>query len=160
MNLTYVDAVAPLPINLTSRINGDFVCGNAKPYYTFYCNIYGNDLIWYFNGEVVNSFQINDPSGHTYQTTYPSSSNSPTNILTTALTQVTVDTSGSESPFCVSTLTVQPYDDDAFNVIPFNVSCQTHCSDENLTTICQTQHFSVAGVLCMILIICVFVVLF
>jgi hypothetical protein len=145
LNITDDNRAAPLPINLTSHINGEFLCNNKKPYYTFYCNILGGDLIWFFNNELVHSFQINDPSGLIHQINYPRLPKRPTNILTAALTQVDNTVSGLGSPFCVSTLTIQPYDDEMFSVLPFNVSCQTHCSDANRTTICQTQHFEVAG---------------
>lgn len=143
LNLTNATE-APQPVSLTSHVRGKkFICSNDVPYYTFYCNIYGSDLIWYYNDQIINSFQINDPTGRLFQVNYPSAG-TPVNVITTVLTQVA---DNAPSQFCSSTMTVQPHNDDNFEAIPFTVSCQSHCNDENLTTACQTQHYEVAGMI-------------
>ena len=149
MNLTNDDIAAPLPINFTRTIPGNFICNDTKPYfYAFFCNLYSTDLIWYYNGRVMSSFQLNDTVGTTYKKTFPEPPEKPVHNVTTVLTELNM-TAGEEYnisvPFCISYLTIQPFDDNDFEVIPFNVSCQTHCSDENNTAICQSQHYEVAG---------------
>lgn len=147
-NLTDDDIAPPLPINLTSQINGNFICNNTKPYYAFFCTLYGTDLIWLYNDQIVNTFQNGDAIGTIYRRTFPEPPEMPLHNLTTVLTQLDREV-GEEFnisvPFCISTLPVQPFDDDDFEVIPFNVSCQTHCGGADGQTICQTQHFNVAG---------------
>ena len=93
--------------------------------------------------------------------TYPEAPEKPVHNITTRLTELDKE-AGEEFnisvPFCISTLTVQPFDDDDFEVIPFNVSYQTHCSDANNTAICQTRHFEVAGV-CIIMTLHVMIII-
>ena len=68
--------------------------------------------------------------------------------ITAVLTQVSNATiSRYNAPFCVSVLTVQPYNESEIQILPFTVSCQTHCQDANQTAIRQTKHYDVAGML-------------
>ena len=158
-NLTNDDIAAPLPINFADTIPGpgNYICNDTKPYfYAFFCNLYSTDLIWYYNGRVVSTFHASDAVGTTYKRTFPEPPEKPVHNITTTLTELNVTASEKfniSASFCSSTLTIQPFDDDDFEVIPFNVFCLTHCSDENYTAICQSQHYEVAGVCIIIMII-------
>ena len=47
-------------------------------------------------------------------------------------------------PYCVSMIIVQPhFNQSQSEVIPFNVSCQTHSADENRIEICQVKSYKV-----------------
>ena len=140
--------MAPLPINLTSQIDGDFICNATKPYYAFFCTLYGTDLIWYLNDKRINSFQSGDPIGRLFQTSYPELPEKPLYNITTVLTQLdNTPVNYFNAPLCISTLTVQPFgNDNDFSIIPFSVSCRTHCIDMDRTEICQTENYNIAGI--------------
>lgn len=144
LNLTnQIGSDSPFPVVLDSSVkNGSFVCGNSKPLYTFSCSIYGTDTIWYFNNVTLTAFLPGDTAGITFKRLYPELA--PVYSITVTLTQkVSVGRYG--IPFAVSTLTVQPYNQSQIKVIPFTVSCQTHCGDVNRTEVCQRSNIIVAG---------------
>ena len=138
----------PLPIELTSNIRGDFICNDTKPYvHTFSCTHYGKDLLWYFNGISVTSFHGSDEAGRFHRITYPRPPAEPLFNVTAVLIQVDNSTVRDYNvPFCVSSLTVHPYNVNNLNMIPFNVSCRTYCSDINITEVCQVKEYEIAGV--------------
>lgn len=135
-----------MPINFTSHsINGDYICNATEPYYTFFCTLYGTDLLWYFNEKLISSFLGSDEPSRSYISNYPDSPEKPVYNVTTVLTDVDYESVRYYNvPFCISTLTVQPFDHNDFTVIPFSVSCRTHCLDRD-TQICQTKDFKIAG---------------
>ena len=140
-----IGADAPLPVVLDSTIGSGFVCKNIKALYTFSCSVHAPDLIWYFNDEIVAAFLPFDRVGDTFVVTYPASA--PTYIITMTLIQTasTISFEGYNLPLTTSTLTVQPFNESHIEVIPFTVSCQAHCMDENRTEVCQRKHFYIAG---------------
>lgn len=80
---------------------------------------------------------------------YPQSAPNKLYNITAVLTQVSNATvSRYNAPFCVSVLTVQPANESQIQILPFTVSCQTHCEDANSTAACQTKRyeFEVAGI--------------
>ena len=140
----------PSPVILEATVEDDFICKDKPLLYSFSCTLYGYDLIWYFDDEIVTSFHPNDTVGDRFRIyEYPQSA--PDNLLyniTAVLTQVSTETvSRYNAPFCVSVLTIQPFNESQIEVLPFTVSCQTHCEDANNTAICQTKHYEVAGTL-------------
>ena len=146
LNLTNIDTEVPLPVILNqSQIiieDNDFICDNKPPFYTFSCTLYGDDLIWYFNNERVGGFLPDDPVGHHFIGSFPSSA--PVYNVTAVLIRI-VPVSEYNVPFCVSVLIVQPYSKSQLQVMPFNVSCQGHCADDNHTEVCQAKSYKVAG---------------
>ena len=127
-------------------MEGDFICEDRPPLYSFSCTLYGNELIWYFDDEIVKSFLPNDTVGNFWVVQYPPSA--PYYNITAVLTQVSTATiSRFNAPFCVSVLRVQPFNDSEIQVLPFTVSCQTHCQDATQTATCQTKHYNIAGML-------------
>ena len=140
---------APLPINMTANLPSNFLCNEDEPYvYTFICTHYGRELLWYFNGISVTSFQDGDAPGRIHQITYPESSESkPLLNITAVLIQIDESTTDTYNvPFCVSSLTLHPYDGNNLTVIPFSVSCHTFCADENHTEVCQKEEYNTAGI--------------
>ena len=126
--------------------NDDFICKNKPTLYTFSCTLYGADLTWYFNRKTVTSFQEYDELGRTFSMPYPKSS--PVYNITAMLTLISNETySRYNVPFCVSILTVQSFNESQTDapVIPFNVSCLTHCETEGHPEICQVKTYQVAG---------------
>ena len=77
--------------------------------------------------------------------TYPSSPAEPIYNTSAVLTRVKT-VSIYNTQYCISILTVEPFSEDQFADIPFTVSCQTECSD-NVTSVCQTKSYRVAGML-------------
>ena len=73
---------------------------------------------------------------------YPRSN--PVYNISATLTHVTKVNGSRYLPFCISTLIVQPYNESKLELVPFNVSCQTYCEDENRTGICKTKSYKVA----------------
>lgn len=144
LNLTNTNINSP--IVLESTIKGDFICQKHTPLYTFSCTLYSGDLIWYFNNETVTAFLPGDQIGDTVRISYPESA--PLYNITAVLTQVETISIYNIS-FCVSILTVQPYNetDTELEVIPFTVSCQTFCKDDNRSAACQTRRYKVAGMI-------------
>ena len=142
MNLTNSDIKSP--IVLESTIKGDFICQNQTPLYAFSCTLYSGDLIWYFNNETVTAFLPGDVVGETVRISYPESA--PLYNITAVLTQVET-ISIYNTLFCVSILTVQPFNEAESEVIPFTVSCQTFCRDDDRTAACQTRQYKVAGMI-------------
>ena len=147
LNVTDTTIDPPSPVILDASVEGDFICKDKPLHYFFSCTLYGNDLIWYFNNELVplTSFHnIITPNMSRFSPRifqYP-----PYYSITAVLTQVSNATiSRYNAPFFVSMLTVQPYNESEIQVSPFTVSCQTHCQDDNETAICQTKHYDVAG---------------
>ena len=133
----------PSPVILETTAEGDFICKDKPLLYSFSCTLYGFNLIWYFDNEILTAFQANDMD-HLRTFQYPSSA--PIYNITVVLTQVSTATvSRFNAPFCVSVLTVQPFNENEIQVLPFAVSCQTHCEDANNTAVCQTKHYNVAG---------------
>ena len=145
LNVTDTVINPPSPIILESTVEGDFVCEDRPPLYSFSCTLYGYDLIWYLDDEIVTSFLPDDLVGNKFRVyQYPPSA--PYYNITAVLTQVSIAAiSGYNAPFCVSVLIVQPFNESDIQVLPFTVSCQTHCEDDNRTAICQTKHYDVAG---------------
>ena len=113
--------------------------------YSYSCILYGNDLIWYFNDEKVGGFLPDDSVGHNFVRSYPKSA--PVYNVTAVLTQI-VPTSRYTVPYCVSVLIVQPYyySENLVQLMPFNVSCQTHCEDANHSEVCQVKSHKIAGI--------------
>ena len=126
-------------------MEGDFICKDKPLLYSFSCTLYGLSLIWYFDDETLTSFHPNESEVERFRVfQYPPSA--PIYNITAVLTQVSTATvSRYNAPFCVSVLTVQPFNESDIQVLPFTVSCQTHCQDDNETDICQTKHYDVAG---------------
>ena len=147
LNVTDVTINPPSPVILEATLEGDFVCKDKPLLYSFSCTLYGYDLLWYFDDDIVTSFLPNDTDSSKFRVyQYPQSA--PLYNITAVLTQVSTATvSRYNAPFCVSVLTVQPFNESDIQVLPFTVSCQTHCEDESRTAICQTKHFNVAGML-------------
>ena len=126
--------------------NDKFICKDKPTLYTFSCTLYGDDLIWYFNREKVTAFLPHDLVGHTFGMSYPPSA--PVYNITAMLTLVSNETfSRYNAPYCVSILTVQSFNESQTDapVMPFNVSCRTHCEDERHTEVCQVKIYQVAG---------------
>lgn len=140
MNLT--DSDIKSPIVLESSIKGNVICQSQTPLYAFSCTLYRGDLIWYFNDKIVTAFLPNDTVGHNFSISYPKSD--PVYNITAVLTQVET-VSIYNTTFCVSILTVQPSNERNIEVIPFTVSCQTFCKDDNRSAACQVKQYSVAG---------------
>ena len=138
----------PLPVTLTSTVMGDFICNDSNPYlHRFFCTLYGTDLLWYFNDKIMTSFRDGDPVGHLHQKTYPEPPEEPMFNVTAVLIQVN-NSSWSEYnvPFSSSFLTVLPYNLYNVSVSPFNISCNTFCSNDNMTEVCQEKELNIAGV--------------
>ena len=127
-------------------MEGDFICKDKPLFYSFSCTLYGNDLIWYFNEIILISYLHDDNDTDCIRVIpYPLSAPYYYNI-TVVLTQVSNATiSRYNAPLRVSMLTVQPYNESEIQVLPFTVSCQTHCQDDDKTDVCQTKHYDVAG---------------
>ena len=141
LNVTDTTIDPPSPVILEASVEGDFICKDKPPHYFFSCTLYGKDLIWYFNNELVplTSFHITHNMSRFRIFQYP-----PYYSITVVLTQVSNATiSRYNARFFVSMLTVQPYNESDIQVLPFTVSCQTHCPDDS--AICQTKHYDVAG---------------
>ena len=139
----------PSPVILEATIEDKFICETKPLLYSFSCTLYGYDLIWYFNNETVTVFHPNDMTGDKVSKSYPESA--PVYNITAVLTQISTETvSRYNAPFCVSILTVQPFNENRIEVMPFTVSCQTHCENGNTTlnstSVCQTEHYEVAGI--------------
>lgn len=132
------------PIALESTIDGNVLCQSQTPLYAFSCTIYGGDLIWYFNNETVTAFLPFDQVGQAISISYPESS--PVYNITAVLTQVE-RLSVYNTTFCVSILTVHPFNEtqSEIEVVPFTVSCQTFCKDDNKSAACQVKRYTVAG---------------
>ena len=145
LNLRNSNITVPPPVVLESTIvNDKFVCKDKPTLYTFSCTLYGNDLIWYFNRQRVAAFIPFDVVGLTSNISYPESA--PVYNVTAMLTLASNETlSRYNVSFCVSTLVVQSFDESQADapVLPFNVSCSTHCADH--TKVCQIKAYQVAG---------------
>ena len=91
------------------------------------------------------AFLPNNPIGDKISVSYPSSS--PIYNLTAVFTQVTqvLELSRFNLPFCVSILIVQPFNKSQTEVLPYNVTCQTYCTGDSGTQVCQTKRYEVAG---------------
>ena len=113
------------------------------PLYTFYCTLYGSNLLWTFNNIIVTAYLPNDTVGRTRSITYSNDFSSIYNV-TSVLTSVSLSTVY-QVPYCVSILTIQPFNESKMEVLPFTVACQTHCGDVNSTLVCQSKHYEVAG---------------
>ena len=146
LNLTNFNTEVPLPVILNQSLiiteDNGFICDNEPIFYTFSCTLYGDDLIWYFNNERVGGFLPQDPPGESVIRSLPLSA--PEYNITAVLTQA-VPISEYNAPFCVSVLVVQPYSVSQVQVMPFNVTCQGHCADDNRTEVCQVKSYKVAG---------------
>lgn len=143
----------PVPVNLKSSIKGnDFICQDQTPLYTLHCTVYGRDLLWKFNSETVTVFLPDDRVGRfTSNTFLDNKSEIEVYNVTAVLTHASkiVNEDNNAIPVCVSILTVQPFSisQSLFQVIPFTVTCLTHCQDDNQTEVCQSKHYEVAGML-------------
>ena len=134
----------PLPVVLGSTVESGFICKNTKPLFIFSCNVYAFDLVWYINSEIVTAFLPFDAVGATFRSSYPSLA--PIYNITTTLTQQTsVSVGGRRLRLATSTLIVQPFNESQIETIPFTVSCQAHCENENFTEVCQSRLVNVAG---------------
>lgn len=145
------DSIAPLPIALeTSIADNPFICKNEMPLYIFHCEVYGNSLLWEINDEEDIVFLPFDEVGRTVVNQLISyNGSSPVYNVSAVLTHISkMSLENVTIPQCVSILTVQSFNASQFEVLPFNVSCQSSCQDENHTQICQTKHYEVAGTLC------------
>ena len=103
-------------------------------------------MLWYFNRERVAAFLTYDALGSTFSMSYPQTA--PVYNVTAMLTLISNETySQYNVPFCVSILTVQSFNESQATapVVPFNVSCRTHCIDEQRTEVCQVKSYQVAG---------------
>ena len=144
-----IDDKAPSPVVLESTITNDnFVCKDRPTLYTFSCTVYGSDLIWHFNRERIGGFQSFDGTGAIFSKPYPQAAPGPVYNVTAMLTLVSNRTfSRYNVPFCVSILTIQSFNESQADapVIPFNVSCQTFCENENRTEVCRVKSYQVAG---------------
>lgn len=151
LNLQNSAIKAPPPVLLESTIaREDFICKDKPTLYAFSCTLYGDDLIWHFNREIVTVFLPHDSVGRTVSISYPELE--PVYNVTAMLTLVSNETfSRYNVPFCVSILTVQSFNESQTDVpvVPFNVSCRTHCEDEQHTEVCQVKAYQVAGNTCM-----------
>jgi hypothetical protein len=137
----------PSPIILEATVEDDFICMDKPPLYSFSCTLYGYDLIWYFDNVTVSSFLPGDTRCQNKFKVFQYPPSAPLYNITAVLTQVSNATvSRYNAPFCVSVLTVQPFNESEIQVLPFTVSCQTHCEDAANTSICQTKHYDVAGI--------------
>ena len=138
----------PSPVILEATVEDDFICKDKPVLYSFSCTLYGYDLIWYFDNEAVTAFLPEDSMAGDIFRVYQYPQSAPLYNITAVLSQVSEATvSRYNAPFCVSVLTVQPFNESEIQVLPFTVSCQTHCEDENRTAICRTRHYDVAGML-------------
>ena len=140
----------PPPVVLESTIDSEnFICKNKPTLYTFSCIVYGDELIWYFNKKRVTAF-FSDMVGRTFSISYPESA--PVYNVTTKLTLVSNETfSQYNVPFYISILTIQSFNKSQADapVVPFNVSCRTHCVNQNHTEVCQVKTYQVAGMICL-----------
>lgn len=136
-------------VALDSTIRGSFICANKVPLYTFSCHVHGHDLLWYFNEVGVATFLYLDRPGLTFHRSYPESG--PVyNITTFFGYQNSLDIFGSDRiPLLTSVMTIEPFNENEFTVLPFRVSCHTHCQDINRTAyeVCQTKQYEVTGML-------------
>jgi hypothetical protein len=138
----------PSPVVLEATVESNFICKDKPLLYSFSCTLYGYDLVWYFDDEIVTAFLPNDTFGNSLIRVFQYPPSAPVYNITAALTQVSTATvSRYHVPFCVSVLTVQPFNESDIQVLPFTVSCQTHCEGATNTAICQTKHYDVAGML-------------
>ena len=146
LNITDESINPPSPVILEATVEDDFICENKPLLYSFSCTLYGNNLIWYFNNEAVAGFLPQDTVGDAFRVYVYESGPDKLYNITAILTQVsTASESRYNAPFCVSVLTVQPFNESQIKILPFTVACQTHCEGCNGTNICQTKHYEVAG---------------
>lgn len=145
LNFSATDIEAPFPVVLESSISNKFVCLNSRPFYSFTCIAKAVDTIWYFNDTTVTAFLPFDTTrtGIAFNRLYPEVA--PVYIITVTLTQKVISIGRYGLPLTVSTMTVQPYNESEIQVMPFIVSCQTHCGNETYTPVCQRQSVIVAG---------------
>lgn len=149
LNLNNSNITAPSPVVLESSIPENFVCQDQEPLYVFSCTLYGNDVVWFFEDVLVTAFLPADPVGYSRSISYPESA--PVYNITVILTQVSLEAiSRYNAPVHVSILIVQTFSENNIEVVPFAVSCQTHCQDENRTEVCQNRNYKVAGMLIII----------
>ena len=141
-------SMAPLPVVLETTItDGKFICADQTPVYTFYCTVNGNNLTWYINDGTVTTFTPRDRVGRTVSVTYPRNSQSdPLYNVTYTLTHISM-IPGTAIFKYVSYVNILPFNDSKIEVVPFNVSCKTRCSDDNRTDVCQSRQYEVAGML-------------
>ena len=130
------------PIVLESTIDGNVLCQRQTPLYYFSCTVYSGNLLWIFNNETVTQFLPGDPVGQAISNSYPRSD--PVYNITAVLAQVETVTIYNTT-LSVSILTVQPFNERDFEIIPFSISCQTFCKDDNRSEACQVIRYSVAG---------------
>ena len=146
-------AVAPPPVVLEPSAptgRSEFICRDRAPVFAFSCKTYGEELIWKFNETVVTSFHANDTVGNVSTVKVFSSAESAVYNVSAQLTKVVNLDSATNvvnSTYCVSILTVRPFNDSQFMVVPFNVTCQTHCQDGTLREVCKTNRYKTAGML-------------
>ena len=146
LNLTEEVVDPPPPIVLTAADeNKQFLCKKELPLEAFSCTLYDFDLIWFFNDQEITAFLPNDLIGDKVSISYPSSS--PIYNVTAVLTQVTLvpELSRFNLPFCVSILIVQPFNESQTEIEPYSVTCQTHCTGDNGTQVCQMKQYEIAG---------------
>ena len=144
-NQTDLTTQVPLPVVLKSTIeDGGFICKNKLSFYSFSCSVYGSDLVWYFNNEIVTAFLPFDSVGTIFRRSYPALA--PIYTITTILTeQASMSFEGYMLQLVTSILTVQLLNENQAEPIPFTVSCQAHCEDTNFTEICQSKRVKIAG---------------
>ena len=102
--------------------------------------MHGDDLIWYINNDRVAAFLPRDVVGDSFTKSYPNSA--PVYNITAVLTQY--ESSRYNVPYCVSVLILQPHNinHNQSQLMPgFNVSCQTHCADQNRSEVCQVKSY-------------------
>ena len=143
--------VAPPPVVLEPSAptgKSEFICRDRAPVFAFSCKTYGEELIWKFNENIVTSFHVNDTVGMVSIVRVFSSAESAVYNVSAQLTKVVdSDTNIINSTYCVSVLTVRPFNDSQFKVAPFNVTCQTHCQNGTQTQVCKTNRYKTAGML-------------
>ena len=125
------DLSVPPPIILYSNDdNVNYLCPNDPTrYYSFTCELYGNDLIWKFNGKSIKSYLANAQKQIGELQTVGKNSAPDTYNISTVLLSIEDTIYGVK---CNSSLVVRPITTDREKLIPFSVTCQTYCK-QNIT---------------------------
>ena len=141
--------ILPLPVRLYSNDdNVSYVCGSRKNldyYFSFTCDIYGESLIWFFDGMVVKSYQNYESDEIDRREEVPIHPDQDRYQLHSVLLSV-VNDSFRGNPMCNGTLTVRPYS--LTGLTPFTVTCQTYCPNLSFSAtnaICHHQQYQVLG---------------
>ena len=145
-NQTDLTTQVPLPVVLKSTVKDGFICKNKLSFYSFSCSVYGSDLVWYFNNEIVTAFLPFDSVGTIFRRSYPTLA--PIYTITTILTEQASMSLGRYTmlQFATSTLTVQLFNESQTeSIVSFTISCQAHCENENVTEICESKQVKIAG---------------